>query len=140
MKRASLIISFIVALTAGTFYAWLNEPKTIYSFEVHLYFTLSILSFSVAFLTTLILKIKPEESILLSIAGIIAAVIINSAVFGISLLHTLNDEIFIILFFAGHASLMGTYGAVLARKIYFKTPSRGIQPSHKAYPRYSVVE
>lgn len=139
MKRVFLIISFIIALVAGTFYSWLNEPKSIFTFGIHLYLMLSLLSICTSFLTNLMFRVKPEENMIITTGGILLAVILNFLIFEIKLPHALNDEIFIMLFFVGQASLLGTYIAVLAKKIKIKSPA-AVQGTRKSYPRISVFE
>lgn len=139
MKRVFMIFTFLLALAAGTFYTWLYEPNAIVNIGLHLYIVLFVLSISSAFLSNLLLKIRPEENIILTTGGILLAVVLNSFFFNISLPHAMGDEIFIMLFFAGQASLLGSYGAVLAKKIHIKTPAKLQQP-RKAYTQYSVFE
>lgn len=140
MKRVRFLFILIPALAAGTFYAWLHEPKALYTFGMHLYLVLGILSLLSSFISGLLIHIEPEKNLLTTTLGIVAAIFANSFIFGIPLLHSYANEFFILLFFAGHASLFGTYGAVFAKSfsLPFKTPAKVQRRTH--YSRYSVAE
>lgn len=139
MKRVRIIFILLPALIAGTVYAWLHEPKAIYTFGIHLYLVLGILSMLSSFLSALVVNIPPEKNMLISTLGILAAIYANAFIFNIELLHTFANEFFILLFFAGHASLIGTYCAIFAKSLKIKSPAK-MQRGRKHYPRYSVAE
>lgn len=117
MKQAATVITLGIGLTAGTAYTWLNTPGNIFIWGIHAYFVLAFTAFLAAFTSAMLFRLAAEQIILLSTAGFLAAVLLNALTFNISLPHTLNDELFIVLFFAGHAALMGAFGAKAVKSL-----------------------
>lgn len=137
MKQAAIVITLVIGLTAGTAYTWMNTPGEIFIWGIHAYFVLAFTAFLAAFISAMLFRMAAEQIILLSTGGFLAAVLFNSLAFNLSLPHTLNDELFIVLFFAGHAALMGAFGAK-AVKTLRPQHSRWLYKEHSRRPsRYN---
>lgn len=140
MKKVSQTVTVILSVTAGFFYIWMYNPQEPSILGIHIYLILCILGISSAFLSGLITQVEPEKNMLLTASGISLAVILSSILFGIELPHAANNEIIIMLFFTGHAALVGTYSSVIAKNLSLKAASAKLKGNKKSYLHYPVTE